>query len=240
MIDREDVKSRAKKTYEDLDAIWPETDAWSTHTRTAISKIIDQSVDQTCLAILNVGCGNNDYGLSARAVCLNLDLSLHQCRKVERSVVADVEAIPFCDRIFDATICVGAVLNYVEPYDAIPELTRVTKPRGLLIVDFETTTTAELLFSNQWGRRVSVVERGYAGRRDKTFLFSAEHIKRILAQNQVEVTATHHYHLATAMWSRVFPYEKYPKAIFSMDTWLSRVRGLRSLSSNVTFVGRKS
>ena len=240
MIDREDVRSRAKKAYEELDAIWPETDAWSTHTRAVISKVIDQSVDQTRIAILNVGCGNNDYGLSARAACLNLDLSPRQCQKVEKSVVADVEAIPFCDGQFDATICVGAVLNYAEPYEAIPELVRVTKPKGLLIVDFETTTTAELVFSNQWGRRVSVIERDYAGRRDKTFLFSVEHIKRILTQNQVEVTDARHYHLATAMWSRVFPSERYPRVIFSMDTWLSSVWGLRSFASNVIFVCRKS
>lgn len=240
MIDRKDVKSRAKKAYQEIDAIWPETDAWSTHTHAVISKVIAQSVGQTRIAILNVGCGNNDYGLSARATCLNLDLSLRQCQKVQKSVVADVEAIPFCDGQFDATICVGAVLNYAEPYEAIPELVRVTKPKGLLIVDFETTTTAELLFLNQWGRRVGVVERDYAGRRDKTFLFSAEHIKRILAQNQVEVIEARHYHLTTAMWSRVFPSEGYPSVLFAIDAWLSSVRGLRSFASNVIFVCRKS
>jgi SAM-dependent methyltransferase len=237
--DRGDVKFRAKRAYEGLEEIWPETDAWSRHTRRNIEAVVDRSINEAHAAILNVGCGNNDYGLSRRASCINLDLSLRQCRKVDRGVVADVELIPFVSDHFDATICVGAVLNYVEPYDAIPELVRVTKPGGLILLDFETTSTAEQLFSNNWAKRVSVVERNYAGRPDKTFLFSDQHIRAILKQHSVGVVAAHHYHLVTAIWYRIKSNARLPRAAFSVDRWLSQVPGLRFLASNIIlFVGK--
>ena len=238
--DRDDVKARAKKAYEVLEEVWPETDAWSTHTRLNITKIIERFTDETHRKILNAGCGNNDYGLSEWAECINLDISTRQCRKIERAVVADIETIPFCNDSFDATICVGAVLNYAEPYVAIPELVRVTKRGGLILLDFETTNTAELLFSRDWAKRVSVIERNYAGRPDKTFLFSLEHIRKILAQHDVAVAATHHYHLTTAIWHRALSKAQLPTIAFSIDEWVSRVPGLRLFSSNVIFVCRKT
>jgi SAM-dependent methyltransferase len=240
LVDRGDVKSRAKAAYERLEDIWPETDAWSTHTRRNIMKVIDRYIDERHCAILNAGCGNNDYGLLKGAACVNLDFSTPQCRKMERAVVADIESIPFPTDHFDATVCVGAVLNYVEPYDAIPELVRVTRRGGPILLDFETTSTAELLFSRQWAKRVSVVERSYAGRLDKTFLFSVHHIRAILAQHAVEVVAAHHYHLSTAIWHRTFSKSRLPSAILSIDEGLSRLPGLRFLASNVIFVGRKN
>jgi len=237
--DRGDVKARAKKTYEILEEIWPETDAWSTHTRRNITKIVETVVDKNYLRILNAGCGNNDYGLSSRAECINLDISTRQCREIKRGIVADVESIPFRNDSFDATICVGAVLNYVEPYEAIPELVRVTKRGGLILIDFETTNTAELVLSKEWGKRVSVIERNYAGRSDKTFLFSVGYIKTILEQYEVAITATHHYHLTTAIWHRIFSGVKLPAMTFSIDEWACRVPCLRHISSNVIFACRK-
>jgi ubiquinone/menaquinone biosynthesis C-methylase UbiE len=238
--DRHDVKSRAKEAYDGLEVVWPNTDAWSTHTRRNIAKLIKRTLGNTRCTILNAGCGNNDYGLSGQATCVNLDMSLRQCRKMERAIVADIESIPLAANYFDAIVCVGAVLNYAEPYNAIPELARVTKPGGLILLDFETTNTAELLLSSDWSKRVSVIERYYAGRLDKTFLFSAQHIKTILAQHKIEIIAEHRYHLATALWHRAFSNARLPIAVLSLDWLLSRVPGLRNLASNVIFLCRKS
>jgi ubiquinone/menaquinone biosynthesis C-methylase UbiE len=236
--DRADVKSRAKTAYEVTETIWPDTDAWSAHTKQNIGEFVGHLVDRSSATILNAGCGGNDYSLSANWV-VNLDISLRQCQALQRAVVGDIETIPFTDNHFDVVICVGAVLNYSEPYSAIPELIRVTKPSGLIIVDFETTHTAELLFSRDWGKRVSVIERDYAGRLDKTFLFSTYHISRILYQFGAEIVTTRYYHTATALWRRIFPEAMLPKHTFSSDKLVSRIPGLRTLASNVIFACRK-
>ena len=222
-----------------MDQIWPASDRWSRHTQRNITRLIDRFVAADHQIVLNAGCGDNEYALSSRLACVNVDISMRQCRSLRHAVVADVEALPFHDSCFQATVCVGAVLNYVEPYNAIPELIRVTRPRGLILVDFETTHTAELLFSSHWGRRVSVVERNYAGKLDKTFLFSAEYIRQILTQYGADVFATRRYHTSTAIWHRVFSNTRLPHAIVACDGWLSRVPGVSNLASNVIFACRK-
>jgi SAM-dependent methyltransferase len=237
--DRPDVKLRAKRAYEDQAEIWPEDDAWSTHTRRAISGIVGNYINESCRIALNAGCGNNDYGLSERTTCVNLDISKHQCRKVQHAVVADIEALPFRNGYFDATVCVGAVLNYTEPYEAIPELLRVTKPSGLLLLDVETTNTAELLLTKDWAKRVSVVERTYAGRSDKTFLFSVRHIQMLLKDLGAELTVVHHYHTTTAMWQRAFPRWRLPTIALAADKYASRIPGLNRIASNAIFVCQK-
>jgi Methyltransferase domain len=234
-----ELKERARKAYDSLEEIWPATDPWSAHTESSIQSVINEFVDPSCRVILNAGCGNNEYGLSDRMGCINLDISLRQCIKVNCAVVADVEAIPFVSNYFDATICVGAVLNYAEPYAALPELARVTKRRGMIIVDVETTNTAELFLSRDWAKRVSVVERNYAGRLDKTFLFSVAHIARLLEQCGVELVTIRRYHLTTALWLRLFPKSRTPARIISIDRLASRIPGLRYLSSNAIFVCQK-
>jgi len=136
---------------------WPEADIWSTHTKHSIADFVREFADDAEGLVFNAGCGGNDYGLADRLPCFNLDISLRQCRTLPRAVVGDVEHIPFPADIFDITMCVGAVINYVEPENAIPELIRVTKPGGLILVDFESSCSAEIMFSRHWRKPVSVI-----------------------------------------------------------------------------------
>ena len=234
-----EVKSRAKSTYDATPDIWPESDKWSSHTKKILKQVVGRTVPNGNSVILNAGCGGNDYGIGQRAsICINLDISARQCRGIRLPVVADIESIPFADNMFDAVLCVGAVINYCEPYAAIPELFRVTKPGGLVVIDFETTQSAELLFSGHWGKRVSVIERKYAGRDDKTLLFSADHIKRIVDQSGI-VTKIHRYHTTTAVWLRVTKKLEIPNIVSSLDRFLSRVPFVSTLASNSIFLCQK-
>jgi SAM-dependent methyltransferase len=238
-IEPADVKSRAKGAYDAIQVIWPQTDKWSSHTKKVLEEIVRLTVPKNDSIVLNAGCGGNDYGIGRTTpICVNLDISLRQCRDVRQSVVADVESLPFASNIFDVVLCVGAVINYCEPYVAIPELFRVVKPGGLVVIDFETTQSAELLFSSHWGKRVSVIERKYADRSDKTLLFSIEHIKRIVEQYGI-VNKAHRYHTATATWLRATQKVQIPDIILSLDSFLSRAPIVRTLASNSIFVCQK-
>jgi|SRR5579862_1376607 len=239
-IQPRDVKSRAKSTYEATSDIWPEDDKWSSHTKEILDGVVGQLIPDGDSAILNAGCGGNDYGLGHKAsICINLDISLRQCRDMRLPVIADIEAIPFSDNMFDAVLCVGAVINYCEPFTAIPELFRVTKPGGCVVLDFETTQSAELLLTGDWGKRVSVIERKYAERDDKTLLFSVDHIKRIVEQNGV-VTEIKRYHTATAAWLRVARRSEIPAIVLSLDRFVSRIPILNALASNSIFFCQKT
>jgi SAM-dependent methyltransferase len=235
-----DVKSRAKIAYELMEHPWPPGDGWSTHTKRSIGEFVREVVPAVDGLILNAGCGGNDYGLSGRATCVNLDISMRQCRTLKLPVLGDVENIPFPDDLFDVTICVGAVINYVRPDKAIPELSRVTKPGGLILVDFESSHSAEIMFSRHWRKPLTVIERMYVDHMDKTYLFSPALIRQMFEQARSTVVAMHGYHIATAMWERVFAQALIPRAAYSIDRLASRVPGLRGLASSVLFACRKA
>ena len=228
-----DVKRRAKTAYDSFPVVWPETDQWSSHTSAILDAVVHRFAFDPDQAILNAGCGGNDYGLGEKAVnWINLDISFQQCRNMRRAIVADVESIPLANDLFDVVLCIGAVLNYCDPYTALPELFRVAKPGARILIDFETTHSAELLFSTHWGKRVSVIERAYAGRPDKTFLFSEDHIRRVIESSGGRVVQTERYHTATAVWLRIAPKERIPGIVLSLDRFLSRVPLLNAVASN--------
>ena len=234
-----DVKSRAKVAYELMEHPWPPGDNWSEHTKRSIGEFVREFVPVADGLILNAGCGGNDYGLSG-AACVNLDISLRQCRTLKLPVLGDIEHIPFPGDLFDVTMCVGAVINYVEPQKAIPELARVTKPGGLILVDFESSHSAEIMFSRQWRKPLTVIERMYIDHMDKTYLYSPAHIREIFEQTRSAVLSTRGYHIATAMWERIFTKALIPRAAFSIDRFVSRVPGIRGLASSVLFACRKA
>ena len=234
-----DVKSRAKVAYELMEHPWPPGDHWSAHTKRSIAQFVREVVGPVDGLILNAGSGGNDYGLSDRATCVNLDISLRQCRTMALPVLGDVEHIPFPDNMFDATVCVGAVINYVQPEKAIPELARVTKPGGLILVDFESSYSAEIMFSQHWRKPLTVIERRYVDHMDKTYLFSPDHVRAILEQSRSTVVSARSYHIATAMWERIFANALIPRAAYSIDRLASRVPGVRALGSSVLFACRK-
>ena len=167
-----ELKTRAKTAYDQMEAVWPVDDPWSAYTKRNINAFVQRVVPSGALRILNAGCGGNDYGLPPGMIAANMDISMRQCRPLPHPVVGDVEHIPFPDNSFDVTICVGAVINYVRAEVAIPELVRVTKPGGLTLVDFESSFSAEIMFSKPWAKRKSVIERLYIDHMDKTHLYS--------------------------------------------------------------------
>ena len=235
-----DVKSRAKVAYELMEHPWPADDIWSTYTKHSIGAFVREMVPPTDGMVFNAGCGGNDYGVSANATCVNLDISERQCRGLPKAVVGDVEHIPFPSNLFDVTLCVGAVLNYVQAQTTIPELVRVTKPGGLILVDFESSLSAEIMFSPQWAKPASVIERMYVDHMDKTFLYSPGHIRGIFERSGGTVLRTRGYHIATAMWERIFTKALIPRAAYSIDRLASRVPGVRALASSVLFACRKA
>lgn len=235
-----DMKSRAKVAYDQMEHPWPHGDNWSQHTKRSIGEFVREFVPVAEGLVLNAGCGGNEYGLAGQVTCVNLDISMRQCRTLKLPVLGDVEHIPFPDNLFDVTVCVGAVINYVRPDKAIPELARVTKPGGLILVDFESSYSAEIMFSQYWRKPLTVIERIYVDHMDMTYLFSPDHIRGLFEQAKSTVIATRGYHIATAMWERVFTEALIPRAAFSIDRLASRVPGVRALASSVLFACRKA
>ena len=234
-----ELKTRAKSAYDQMEAIWPAGDPWSTYTKRNINAFVQRVVPHGPLRILNAGCGDNDYGLPSGMIAANMDISMRQCRALPHPVVGDVEHIPFADDFFDVTICVGAVINYVRAEVAIPELVRVTKPGGLTLVDFESSFSAEIMFSKPWAKRTSVIERLYIDHMDKTHLYSLGHVRSLFERSNSALVQSHSYHTATALWERLFKKAHIPQAAFAIDPYTSRMPVFRALASSILVACQK-
>ena len=57
----------------------------------------------------------------------------HIDRDRAHAVVGDLETLPFSDASFDVTVCTGA-LEYTGARNAVRQLSRVTKPRGMVVI----------------------------------------------------------------------------------------------------------
>ncbi len=234
-----DLKSRAKDAYDQMERVWPPGDRWSEHTERSINAFVQRLVPPETQTILNAGCGGNDYGLPREAITANMDISLRQCRTLPRAVVGDVENIPFPDNSFDVTICTGAVINYVRAEVAIPELVRVTRPGGLTLVDFESSFSAEIMFSKAWAKQTSVIERMYVDHMDKQHLYSLGHVRALFEKSNSRFLESRGYHTATALWERVFTKALIPRAAFAIDPFTSRVPVFRALASSILIACQK-
>lgn len=86
--------------------------------------------------ILDIGCGEDMFGPLLRRGgnrVISVDIDLEQLRKIPcRGVVASCADMPFPDDYFDAVWACAIVEHVAE--DTIPEMVRVTRPGGRIIV----------------------------------------------------------------------------------------------------------
>jgi ubiquinone/menaquinone biosynthesis C-methylase UbiE len=95
--------------------------------------------------ILDVGCGTGIFTLDflgAKARVTGLELSLPMLRRAGRKaaglpfhmVQGDMRTLPFINNSFDKTISVTAIEFIEDGRGAVAELSRVTRPGGLVVV----------------------------------------------------------------------------------------------------------
>ena len=108
----------------------------------------ERAMPATSCRVLDLGCGPGTYG---RWLCdrgdhvVGLDYSWPSLKQAQgkdgtrrnRPAYTQGEAyrLPFRAGVFDVVLCVGVLQTLSDERQALAELTRVLKPRGLLIVD---------------------------------------------------------------------------------------------------------
>jgi SAM-dependent methyltransferase len=128
---------------------------------------------------LNAGSGGNDLGLCPDST-INLDISEVRVARLPNPVVASIETLPFANGTIDMILCVGSVVNYCDAAAAISEFGRVLRPSGQLVLEFESSRSAELLTQDAFGRTVAVAETFYADQKETVWVYSPEFVKNLL------------------------------------------------------------
>ena len=106
---------------------------------------------------LDAGCGTGfqsailtDLGWTTHGIDLSAGLLAVARQRLPRAGLAQasVEALPFVDACFDAVVCCGSTLSFVDdPACALAELGRVLRPGGRLLLDCEHRPSLDLAWA---------------------------------------------------------------------------------------------
>jgi SAM-dependent methyltransferase len=169
----------------------------------------------TPLEVLELGCGPGRYvsilaALGHRVTGVD-PLAFPFWEEIKRrwpetTLIPDVRAerVPFSDASFDSVVCVGALLYFDDPREALGELRRVLRPGGSFV----------LSAVNRGGRHQVV---GLAARGGPFNVYSLEELTRILADCGLVVDEHFYYGWCPArlrgLWSFLY-YTVVPRRLY--------------------------
>ena len=112
-----------------------------------VVSIMSQNIQSVKGRVLDIACGPGTYGrriASPSKEVFGIDISMGMLRQgvsytakegtPMRFARARVEALPFQDRLFDATLCCGSLHLFADTVIALHEMARVMKPEAILSV----------------------------------------------------------------------------------------------------------
>lgn len=198
-----------RKLYNDCQSSWPEESRWHTYTHNHVTQVVtsylkDRVTPQAVL--LNAGSGETAYQIQGKVY--DCDIAEGKLSKSENPIIASIEDLPCKDDFFDYIICVGSVINYCDAFAAIGEMSRVLKPQGQLILEFERSESGEFLFTREYGRSVMQHTYQYNGQQHCLWLYSERYIKDILDCNHLQLIYRERFHAVSGALSRFFNDEK--------------------------------
>ena len=198
-----DETERIRALYNEAEQIWPKDDLWHLY----VKKIINKYILKWCKSssedyILNAGSGGTDYEIKGM-VC-HLDIADKKILNKSDYAVGSIEDIPKQDNTFDYLICVGSVINYVHNIGkALSEFGRVLKPNGKLILEYERSNTAELLFTKEHGIDCCFQKYMYNGQNHGIWLYSDKLINSIMHVNNFELIKQYRFHSLSALGEKI-------------------------------------
>ena len=125
------------------------------HTYSAEKRIVEKWLEQYStdgMRILNAGSGGTEYKTAGEII--HLDIIEKFVCAFKDYIVGSVEDINLPNNCIDGVICVGSVLNYCDAQKAISEFSRILKPQGFYVLEFERSNSAEFLWTTNHGKYI--------------------------------------------------------------------------------------
>jgi hypothetical protein len=177
-------------------------DRWHVHSTATLLRVITKEL-RTLVSpmILEAGCGAVRYVEAVKHPVL-LDYSYTALVGTPRAVVGSVECLPFASEVFGVVICVGSVLNLVDPEPTLRELIRVASPSALLILEYERSESYMTRSTAEFGRDVSVSVCEYQGVQHPLRLYSDKFVDDMLRTAGGVVVRRMYFHVFSAAMLR--------------------------------------
>jgi SAM-dependent methyltransferase len=135
--------------FDAMAASYDDLEPWYEHLYAELHRILRSTLRPAApgARALDAGCGTGfqtailaELGYQPHGLDLSAaSLAVAQGRLPASSLVrGDLGALPYGDASFDAVVCAGSTLNFVdEPESAVPEIARVMRPGARLLLEYE-------------------------------------------------------------------------------------------------------
>lgn len=219
--DIKDVENTAKKNYEKSEP-WPNDDTWHAYTYKILHKYIQNYLDGLQLkntqVVLNAGCGKTTY--KTCATIIYMDVIEEYINMFENYLVGSIEKIPLQDCSVDYVICVGSVINYVDIQKAIVEFSRVLKPNGILILEFERSNSAEFLFTKKYAKVVFMQTYQYNNQTHYLWMYDEKFVLQLAEYYKFKYIKKYRFHNLSSLLFRLGLSERKAAKYSKFDNWL--------------------
>ena len=203
MKDKQEVQKTAKLNYS-KSTPWSDQDVWHSYTFKSIKQIVEtwlKIYSSKNALILNAGSGGTNYQVNRKFI--HLDIIEKYICNYDRYIVGSIESIDLPNASVDGVVCVGSVLNYTDAQRSIAELSRILKPEGFLILEFERSNSAEFLCTKKYGKYIFRQDYLYNNQRHLLWMYSENHIRQLLKLNNFYICKYKRIHIISSLLYRL-------------------------------------
>lgn len=201
---------------------WPDNDIWHIHTYNILHKYVQDKLNELNLdntqIVLNAGCGRTTY--ETHATIIYMDIIKEYINMFENYIVGSVENIPLSDNSVDCVICVGSVINYVDIQKTLLEFSRILKPDGFLILEYERSNSAEFLFTKKYAKTVFMQAYHYNKQTHYLWMYNEKFVLQLAEFYNFLCKKKYRYHSISSLFfrlgvseERAAKFSKYDKVI---------------------------
>ena len=154
------MTSAVARLFDAMAPTYDELEPWYEHLYAVLHRILRETIGRAPVGggrALDAGCGTGfqsavltELGWDAHGVDVSAGLLAVARRRLPGAAfaLASVETLPYPDGRFDAIVCCGSTLSFVDdPARALAELGRVLRPGGRLLLDCEHRPSLDLAWT---------------------------------------------------------------------------------------------
>ncbi len=184
---------------------WPDNDIWHFYTHRILQKHVQYLLNELHLTdtqvILNAGCGKTTYDTNANIIYM--DIIKEYVVSFKNHLVASIESIPLLDNSVDCIVCVGSVINYSDIQKALSEFSRILKPKGVLILEFERSNSAEFLFTKNYAKTVFMQKYYYNNQTHYLWMYNEKFVLQLAKYYKLTCKKKFRYHIISSLLFRL-------------------------------------
>lgn len=218
--DIKNVENTAKENYKESEP-WPDDDIWHSYTYKILQEHIQNYLDELQLkntqVVLNAGCGKTTY--KTCATIIHMDIIEEYINLFKNYLVSSVEKIPLQDCSVDCVICVGSVINYVDIQKAMSEFSRILKPNGILILEYERSNSAEFLFTKNYAKTVFIQTYQYNNQTHYLWMYDEKFVLQLAEFYKFSCKKKYRFHSISSLLFRLGLSEKKAAKYSKFDNW---------------------